>query len=226
MGRVLAVLGIVLTFGYLIFIWWLVGERISSLQTMDLNEVGDFLAGAFGPLAILWLVLGFFQQGAELRQSTEALKLQAEELKESVLQQAELAKATNQSLRNYELSLEPVFNFYFGGVEEEFFEGDLYINNNFVLHNSGARCEHVYVCVMRKDGTEIGADRYPLTEAGGRYPLRIVDVLSENDSHEVRVAYVKASGLSGTQIFDFEKVRTHDDEDGWYVNIAKRILPV
>ena len=31
------------------------------------NELGDFLAGTFAPVAFLWLVLGFFQQGAELR---------------------------------------------------------------------------------------------------------------------------------------------------------------
>lgn len=89
MGRVLAIIGIVLTAVYALFAWWLVGDRIQTLQTMDLNAVGDFLAGAFGPLAILWLVLGFFQQGIELRQGTAALLLQADELRSSVDQQKE-----------------------------------------------------------------------------------------------------------------------------------------
>lgn len=31
-----------------------------------LNEVGDFLAGVFAPLAFFWLVIGFFQQKKEL----------------------------------------------------------------------------------------------------------------------------------------------------------------
>ncbi|WP_099601338.1 hypothetical protein [Pseudomonas sp. 2995-1] len=94
MGRVLAVIGIILTVGYAFFAWWLVGDRIQTLQTMALNEVGDFLAGAFGPVAILWLVLGFFQQGMELRQGTEALLLQARELQSSVEQQKELVAVT------------------------------------------------------------------------------------------------------------------------------------
>jgi hypothetical protein len=89
MGRVLALTGIVLTVFYAVFIWWLVGDRLQSLQAMELNGVGDFLAGVFGPLAILWLVLGFFQQGIELRQGTAALLLQADELRSSVDQQKE-----------------------------------------------------------------------------------------------------------------------------------------
>ena len=34
---------------------------IVELHELRLNELGDFLAGAFGPLALFWLVLGFFQ---------------------------------------------------------------------------------------------------------------------------------------------------------------------
>jgi len=63
-----------------------------------LNELGDFLAGAFGPLAILWLVLGYFQQGIELRQNSEALHLQAAELKNSVEQQTILANVARSQL--------------------------------------------------------------------------------------------------------------------------------
>jgi len=76
---------------YLVVLGLLVWGRLPALLDMKLNEVGDFLAGAFGPLAILWLVLGFFQQGIELRQNSEALHLQAKELQNSVTQQAELA---------------------------------------------------------------------------------------------------------------------------------------
>ncbi|GJM12889.1 MAG: hypothetical protein DHS20C12_12920 [Pseudohongiella sp.] len=63
---------------------------------MPLNEVGDFLAGVFGPLAIFWLILGFIQQGKELQQSTQALELQAKELKDSVEQQRDLVGITRQ----------------------------------------------------------------------------------------------------------------------------------
>ena len=45
-----------------------------------LNEWGDFFAGFFAPMAFFWLVLGYMQQGEELKHSTEALRPQAEEL--------------------------------------------------------------------------------------------------------------------------------------------------
>ncbi len=90
MARTLAWAGALISSAYLLLIWWLVGDRIETLRTMSLNEVGDFLAGAFGPLAVLWLVLGFFQQGIELRQSSQALHLQAEELRNSVEAQRDL----------------------------------------------------------------------------------------------------------------------------------------
>ncbi|MDV4263329.1 hypothetical protein ACG9XY_12440 [Acinetobacter seifertii] len=61
-------------------------------KPMLLNEVGDFLAGVFAPLAFLFLYLGYSQQGKEMQQNTAALKLQAIELKNSVNEQKRLIK--------------------------------------------------------------------------------------------------------------------------------------
>jgi hypothetical protein len=83
--------GIALSIIYFAVLHWMIKGRWGALRGQDLNNIGDFLAGAFGPLAILWLVLGFFQQGIELRQNSEALHLQAKELQNSVTQQADLA---------------------------------------------------------------------------------------------------------------------------------------
>lgn len=66
-----------------------------EIKQLGLNEVGDFLAGAFGPLAIFWLVLGFFQQGSELRNSILALNLQTKEFEKSVKAQSDLAKSSS-----------------------------------------------------------------------------------------------------------------------------------
>ena len=70
------------------------------------NEFGDFLAGAFAPLAFLWLVLGFWQQGQELRHSADALRLQGRELQHSVEQQRELVEVTREQLHFENLKLE------------------------------------------------------------------------------------------------------------------------
>jgi hypothetical protein len=85
---------LILTGGVSLGVWsgWITTGPVS------LNELGDLLAGAFGPLAIFWLILGFYQQGEELGNSVEALKLQAEELKNSVSQQKAMVEVTERQL--------------------------------------------------------------------------------------------------------------------------------
>lgn len=67
--------------------------------------MGDFLAGIFAPVAFLWLILGYIQQGKQLEQNTraleqqeQALQLQIEEMRESVRQQKELSRIQNEQL--------------------------------------------------------------------------------------------------------------------------------
>lgn len=82
-------------------------EKLGDLGSLNLNNFGDFLAGAFGPLAIFWLVLGFFQQGAELRNSIKSLDLQTRELNASVMQQKEVAQISKEQFQLQETE----FNF-------------------------------------------------------------------------------------------------------------------
>ena len=91
-------LGLVLSAAYLAMIgtyWFGAQAQFASLTP---NELGDFLAGAFSPLAFLWLVLGYMQQGEELKNSADALWLQGEELQNSVTQQRELVEVTREQL--------------------------------------------------------------------------------------------------------------------------------
>lgn len=82
--------GVVVSIGYLTFLAILGGSNINGLLSLQPNEFGDMLAGIFSPLAFLWLVLGFLQQGQELRASVRALELQGRELRNSVDQQRQL----------------------------------------------------------------------------------------------------------------------------------------
>ena len=75
-----------------------VHENWTTFLGLRPNEVGDFLAGVFGPLAFFWLVFGYYQQGEELKHSVEALKLQAEELRNSVEQQKDLVELSQETL--------------------------------------------------------------------------------------------------------------------------------
>lgn len=81
---------------------WIFGGLSSPTS---LNELGDFLAGIFAPIAFLWLILGYVQQGKQLEQNTKALEqqeralqLQIDEMKEGVKQQTRLVEMQNQQL--------------------------------------------------------------------------------------------------------------------------------
>jgi hypothetical protein len=98
MDSVLKWFGILVTSLYMLGLGGYVVSDWYEFSKLTPNEWGDFLAGSFSPLAFLWLVLGFFQQGKELRQNNEALKLQAAELKNSVEQQKELVRVTTRQV--------------------------------------------------------------------------------------------------------------------------------
>lgn len=81
---------------YLLLLICLGWGRWPQLLAKDLNEVGDFLAGAFSPLAFLWLVVGYFQQGHELSASVTQLERQAKVFEAQRKDEAERFKAATQ----------------------------------------------------------------------------------------------------------------------------------
>ena len=77
---------------YLVVVCGLLGGKIGNLAP---NELGDFLAGVFTPLAFLWLVIGYFMQRTELGLQRQELKHQREELaltRDKLGEQVELLK--------------------------------------------------------------------------------------------------------------------------------------
>lgn len=51
-----------------IYFYWNIYHKLAP------NEWGDFFAGAFGPIAFFWLVLGYFLQASELKESINSQK--------------------------------------------------------------------------------------------------------------------------------------------------------
>jgi hypothetical protein len=94
----LVLIGFALTAAYLGAFIYFSYLHLTSFQVLGPDGWADFLGGAFAPLAFLWLVLGFLQQGHELRQSAQALHLQAEELRHSVEQQRALVETTREQI--------------------------------------------------------------------------------------------------------------------------------
>ena len=116
-NHLLTVFGLSATSGYLYCIYHFRPAIFTKIfnPSLKINELGDFLGGVFGPLALFWLIIGYFQQQKELRQNTEALKLQAEELKNLVKVNSEQAETDRESLkleRNRAVrETQPVFEF-------------------------------------------------------------------------------------------------------------------
>src|SRR5262245_37038012 len=81
-------LGLTLTFAWLVlgivYLQTTVGwDRFTRLHV---DTLGNFLEGAFAPLAFLWLVVGYFLQKDGLERNTEALQDQLREIQRSAEQ--------------------------------------------------------------------------------------------------------------------------------------------
>lgn len=85
--------------------------NLDEFNLLKLNEKGDFLAGVFSPLAFLWLVYGYLQQGRELKQNTESLRIQAIELRNSVEEQKKLIKIHEDDQKVQYEQAKPIFEF-------------------------------------------------------------------------------------------------------------------
>ena len=79
--------GLVVTFIWITGGLWFVitSVRADPDQSLTLGVIGNFLEGAFAPLAFLWLVLGLFMQQRELANNTEALKRTSDQSEKQTL---------------------------------------------------------------------------------------------------------------------------------------------
>lgn len=73
---------------------------------LELNEVGDFLAGTFSPLAFLFLILGYLQNNKNLSQNTEAISQQAIALKQQAVSLQQQAKSLETQIAELKISNE------------------------------------------------------------------------------------------------------------------------
>jgi hypothetical protein len=73
--------GLVVTFVWITGGLWFVISSVAAdpNQELTLGVIGNFLEGAFAPLAFLWLVLGLFMQQRELSNNTEMLRRTSEQ---------------------------------------------------------------------------------------------------------------------------------------------------
>ncbi len=136
---------------------------------MKPNEWGDFLAGTFSPLAFMWLVFGYHQQGEELKQNTEVLRLQADELRNSVEQQLKQFDLSSQQFAIFkekeELEIARINNGALPSFQIWIRSHNSHAGYNVGIQNSGAKVKNVLVRYIKSDGNEFNFE-YPVFNQG------------------------------------------------------------
>lgn len=94
-------LGLSITVVWLLVLSLYVAHSVGwrNIGDAPIEIVGNFLEGAFAPLAFLWLVIGYFLQKKELMQNTDAIKMQYVEIQKS----AEQAVIQSEAIRASEM---------------------------------------------------------------------------------------------------------------------------
>ncbi|WP_421526342.1 hypothetical protein [Pseudomonas yamanorum] len=189
----------------------IMGAKFEELLCLKLNEIGDFLAGAFGPPAFLWLVLGYIQQGRELKVSSKALNLQAAELKHSVEQQTKIATATiaqtdaaNRALEHQLEVADRALSARFEFLKPVVLDGRPGFRNCiFELHNHGANAHNVVVSMDPKISSLPEIDHGTIKGNGfARIPFEISKV-AENRGGSCTISYVGGDGKARTKRLEF-----------------------
>lgn len=186
--------------------------RRQELIALELNELGDFLAGSFGPIAFFWLVIGYMQQGKELKISSEALRWQAEELKNSVAQQTAMAKSQQSGVVNYENSVEPLLKLSCNNPG--WVEGDFCCT--LTLENHGDYCELLKIEILK--GMRV-LETHEVHSLFSKDSASVIcREIDEWDGFSVRINYLSRAGKPNMQAFLVETAQEeYDDQPSYYV---------
>lgn len=210
----LTILGLVFTFLYISVLLITSILHLDSMRQLGPSEWGNFLAGVFGPLGFLWLVLGFFQQRDELRHSAQALWLQSEELRNSVEQQRALVDATREQIdmereaadfaRDEKWRRErPLIKITCVGGRYN----NVQISRKIKILNHGASCTQVVAKITTNIGDSLFESSFDMLERGEAVNF---DFSSERDTKfcelHVYISFLSLSGDSGIRQFIIEDI--------------------
>lgn len=158
------------------------------------NEWGDVFAGLFAPLAFLWLVLGFLQQGREL-------EAQIIELRKTVQHQDELVKETQKQVaietRKEEVAQrerEP--NFLLAGSHRGRQSG--MTQHEFVLTNEAGGAFNIVISVTPPLKQGQSTFKFPALKIGERrdFQLQIQEPLPPELRFDIQYVNVDGKNLS------------------------------
>ena len=130
-------------------------HRDPTTDVMGPNGWGDFLAGAAAPLAFLWLVLGYLQQGEELAKSSRALIDQAETMRKELVYQRETAPSHAPK-------------FIHAGTKTNY---NVESRREVVIENAGAQARHLRV-IRQPNGVAVRITPVAIVQPGETAELR------------------------------------------------------
>lgn len=174
-----------------------------QMRALNPDEFATFLSGAFAPLAFLWLVLGFRQQGDELQNSARALWLQGEELRNSVEQQRQLVEVSREQLQSErqqrhddqieaERAAQPLLVLAQNGGTYSNGQANL----DYLLTNARSTCSDVVIFV-----NDEMTNRTPVLALGGEVRFRISFSQDNAAENHIVVRYTDIFGSGRLQRF-------------------------
>lgn len=150
---VVIALAVLLTISWICLGIWYLSKSPHSITELKLNEIGDLIAGALTPLAVIWLIAGFFLQANEL-------SLQVAELTQQVKATKQLAKTSEQSTRLRINEAQPMFKIYPLGGNDRTFPG------GFRLYNFGETARDLKIGQTLKGISAKLAQEKPVFKSG------------------------------------------------------------
>lgn len=70
----LSIIGLISTIIFLVLLYFLLDDKILDVNKLTLAQIGAFFSGVFAPIAIIWLLLNYFQQNILTRLALEEIK--------------------------------------------------------------------------------------------------------------------------------------------------------
>lgn len=183
--------------------------RWSGLSELPLNELGDVFAGVAAPLAFIWLVLGFYQQGTELRNSTRAIQLQVSEMQENSAHQRSIADTGKAVMLAEHLPR-------LGLKSKELSSSDGYVYVEFYLRNVGGYAESILIDWEGRE-YEFAKDRVESLSRGETVSLGELK-FTQSEEFSVQLVYADAFGTPHQKVV---KVCIDRNSDGLYVEVVE-----
>jgi hypothetical protein len=195
---------------WMIFVTCVLYADWSRFQELELNAKGDFLAGFISPAVFLWLIIGYFQQGEELQQNTEALRIQGDELRNAVSEYKALVEATKRQVelmeheqkerREREIRLAQMVPRYVGGSSNT--QGSFRTHNLKIINMGHSVTEVTISCSVL--GTSLAPGYLPHFDSGKEHVFTFQFPTGEKNSGFISFQYKDGLGRPSEAIIFFD----------------------